>query len=459
MTLPPIIHTISQLLLKQNAQAIVVGGAVRDYFLDLPIKDYDIEVYGLEHIEELEKLLGAYGSVNLVGKSFGVLKFSYQGEEYDFSFPRVEESIGEGHRLFAVSCDGKLSFEEASRRRDFTINAMGYVVCSGEFLDPFNGEEDMRESTLRHIDDSSFVEDPLRVYRAMQFCARFEYRLAPNTQKLCATMVSEGMLQSLPKERIYTEWVKLLLKAPKPSIGFELMRRLGVLHYFPELKALINIPQSALYHPEGDVWIHTMMSLDQMAKLKTGETKRDLKLLFATLCHDLGKAQNTTIDASGKIRSIGHEYAGIKPTESLLYRLTNERSFIESILPLVEHHLAPSQFYANSAKSKAIRRLSTKVTISELVVVAKADFLGRTTQEAQLGVYRAGEWLLEEAKKLQVDQTSPKPLILGRDLIALGIPPSSQFKEILSTLYTLQLDGKIENKRDALKEVKKRFIR
>ena len=459
MHLPKIIHIISQLLLKQNAQAILVGGAVRDYFLHLPIKDYDIEVYGLERIEELEKLLGEYGSVNLVGKSFGVLKFSYQGEEYDFSFPRLETKIGDGHRSFDVSCDGKLSFEEASRRRDFTINAMGYVVHSGVFLDPFNGQEDIKKSILRHIDDNSFIEDPLRVYRAIQFCARFEYKLAKSTQELCSKMVSEGMIQSLPKERIYTEWVKLLLKAPKPSIGFELMRTLDVLQYFPELKALINIPQSPLYHPEGDVWIHTMMSLDQMAKLKIGEKKRDLKLLFATLCHDLGKAKNTTIDASGKIRSIGHEYAGVKPTQSLLYRLTNERSFVESILPLVEHHLAPSQFYANSAKNKAIRRLSTKVTISELVVVAKADFLGRSTQEAQIGIYKAGEWLEEQAKALQVAYKPPTALILGRDLITLGLKPSEKFKEILEFSYTLQLNGVISNKEEAIKEVRLRFVK
>ena len=449
MYLPKILKTISQFLTEQNAQAIIVGGSVRDHFLNLPIKDYDIEVYGLEHIEELEKILSQYGNVNLVGKSFGVLKFTYNGDEYDFSFPRIERKVGEGHCGFDVICSGALSFKEASIRRDFTINAMGYIIESGKFLDPYNGRDDIDKKLLRHINNSSFIEDPLRVYRAVQFCARFEYKLANETKLLCQQMVKDGMLSELPKERIYAEWVKLLLKSPTPSIGFNLMRKLGVLDYLPELKAIIGVPQSPKWHPEGDVWVHTMMTVDAMAKLKTGDEKLDLKLLFATLCHDLGKATATTIDNDGRIRSIGHEYQGIKPTSSLMNRLTNEQSFISSLLPLVEHHLAPSQFYANSAKDRAIRRLSTKVNISQLVIVAKADFLGRTTKESQLGVYKAGDWLESRAKNLKVEKEPLKPLLQGRDLIALGLTPSPKFKEILSLVYDLQIDGSVSSRDEA----------
>ena len=458
MYLPKIIKTISKTLTSHNAQAIVVGGSVRDHFLNLPIKDYDIEVYGLDTLEELERVLEPYGSVNLVGKSFGVLKFSYDGEEYDFSFPRLERKVGEGHRGFVVACDGQMSFAEASLRRDFTINAMGYVVESGEFLDPFKGKRDMQDNILRHIDNSSFVEDPLRVYRAVQFCARFRYQLADETLLLCKEMVDDGMLDELPQERVYTEWVKLLLKSPQPSVGFELMRELGVLRYFPELEALIAVPQSPKWHPEGDVWVHTMMCIDAMVGLKSGDDRLDLKLMFAVLCHDLGKATTTTIDDEGNIRSIGHEYEGVAPTESLMYRLTNEHDFIASLLPLVKYHLAPSQFYAGKSRDRAVRRLSTKVTISELVVVAKADFLGRTTPESLTGVYRAGEWLLEKAKNLKVQHKPLEPLLQGRDLIVLGLQPSAKFKEILSSVYSLQIDGKVESKEDALEYVKKQFM-
>lgn len=462
MYLPSIIKTISKKLSQTNAQAIVVGGSVRDHFLGMPIKDYDIEVYGLSKLEDLEAILALYGSVNLVGKSFGILKFTYDGDEYDFSFPRVERKISAGHRGFDVKCDGYLSFAEASRRRDFTLNAMGYVVESGEFLDPFGGRKDMDRGLLRHISTSSFVEDPLRVYRAIQFGARFGYTLARKTTLLCQQMVADGMLEELPKERIYMEWVKLLLKSPKPSVGFELMRELDVLQYFPELQALIGIPQSPKWHPEGDVWTHTMMCVDAMARLKTADDKIDLKLMLAILCHDLGKATTTTIGEDGSIHSIRHEYEGLKPTASLLYRLTNEHDLIDSILPLVRYHLAPSQLYRSHfhrthPTDKAIRRLATKVNISELVIVAKADFLGRTTEESISGIYPAEEWILEKASLLQVTDRPIAPILQGRDLIALGFAPSPIFGEILDRVYDLQLEGEVSGRDEAIEFAVKEF--
>ncbi len=483
MILPNILQSISKALQSKGAKAIIVGGSVRDHFLNLPIKDYDIEVYGLESMEELEQILLAYGSVNFVGKSFGVLKFVYGGEEYDFSFPRSEMKTGKGHRGFEIEVDGSLDFKTAAKRRDFTMNALGYDIERKSFIDPFGGLEDIETKTLRHIDDATFVEDPLRVYRAVQFCARFDLVLSQQTKELCKQMVAEGMLEELPKERIFIEWKKLLLKAPKPSKGFELMRELGILErYFPELHALIGVPQSPKWHPEGDVWVHTMMTVDAMQqelkmkneKLKMGEKER-LKFLFAILCHDLGKATHTTIEDNNghtieyaphsslptpdsNIRSIGHEKAGVEPCRSLMYRLTDEHDLIESILPFVEHHLKPSQLYQAKAKDAAIRRLATKVNIEELVLVAKADFLGRTTKEALAGVYHAGEWLLERAKELQVSSKALKPLLQGRDLISVGMTPSPKFKEVLDEVYTLQLEGNLQSKEEALEYVRQRYL-
>ena len=457
MYLPLIIQKISKKLYNHNAKAIVVGGSVRDYFLKLPVKDYDVEVYGLKTIEELEKILLEFGSVNLVGKSFGVLKFVYEKEEYDFSFPRMESKVSKGHGGFDISIDGDMSFEKASKRRDFTLNAMGYDIESKIFLDPFNGRIDIDKQILRHIDNATFVEDPLRVYRAVQFSARFNYKLAPETFVLCKSMVSDGMLEELPKERVYEEWKKLLLKAKKPSLGFELMKELGVLKYFPELQSIINVPQNPIWHPEGDVWIHTMMSLDAMqneilnSTLSTSHTKEKMSLLFTILCHDFGKAETTTIDnETGAIRAIGHEEAGVEPTKTFMYRLLSEHTFIESILPLVRCHLMPSQFHRNGAKNRAIRRLATKVNIEKLVIVAKADFLGRTTKEALIGKYEAGEWLLEKAKNLSVQNKPLNNVLQGRDLIALGLKPSPEFKRILDYVYELQLNGTVSNKEEAL---------
>ena len=459
MQLPAILYTISKELKAKGAKAIVVGGAVRDHFLNLPIKDYDIEVYGFETLEELEKVLSVFGSVNLVGKSFGVLKFMHEKEAYDFSFPRLESKVGKGHRGFDVRVDGQMDFETAAKRRDFTVNAMGYDIEAKSFLDPFNGQRDIDNKLLRHIDDRSFVEDPLRVYRAVQFSARFEFDLPEETKVLCKEMVAMGMLEELPKERVYAEWKKLLLKSRYPSRGFRLIKKLDILKYLPELQAIVNVPQSQKWHPEGDVWIHTMMALDSMSReLEIGNEKQKLKLLFAVLCHDFGKATTTAVDKEGNIRAIGHESAGLAPTKSFMYRFTDEHDFIASLLPLVEHHLKPSQFYAQGTKAPAIRRLATKVNIVELVSVAKADFLGRTTEEAKKGVYEAGEWLLEKAVLLQVREKPLSCLLQGKDLISLGLTPSEHFGTILHTIYELQLNGVLVNKVDALQYVKENYL-
>ncbi|SFV90371.1 tRNA nucleotidyltransferase [hydrothermal vent metagenome] len=493
MYLPPILLKISYALKSKGASAVLVGGAVRDMLLGIPVKDYDIEVYGLQKVEELEAILGRFGSVNCVGKSFGVVKLKSGMWEFDFSFPRRECKSGKGHRGFDVSVDGTLDFKTAARRRDFTINAIGYEIQTCSLIDPFGGVEDIQKRYLRHIDADTFVEDPLRVYRAVQFAARFGFKVAHETAVLCKKMVAGEMLDELPKERVYEEWKKLFLKADKPSVGLELMREWGITaRYFPELHALIGVPQDPKWHPEGDVWVHTMMVVDAMAEIMSREQgvgsredKERLKLLFAALCHDFGKPATTTIEYEdgkiekwhpinksvslethtntlhsslftlhSKIRAIGHEKAGLEPTKSFLYRLTNEHDFIENILPLVEHHLKPSQFYAQGAKAGAIRRLATKVNIEALVYVAKADFLGRTTPKAATGRYEAGEWLLDEAKKLAVEHSPVKPLLQGRDLIALGLVPSPQFGAILQRVYEAQMDGKITTKEEALSFVK-----
>lgn len=448
ITLPPIIKTISDELSKQNYKAILVGGCVRDHFLDLPIKDYDIEVFGVENIETLERILCKFGNVNLVGKSFGVLKFVYNEHEYDFSLPRIEEKTGFGHRGFSVVCDSSLDFKSAAIRRDFTINAMGYDIAQNKILDPFGGIEDIKNRVVKAVNKSTFIQDPLRAYRAAQFCARFDFKLDSKTLGLCQEIVLKDEFASLPKERIFVEFKKILLKSSKPSVGFELLRQMGAINYFPELYNIIDTPQSPIYHPEGDVWTHTMMVIDEMAKLKSGDKKFDLKLMFAALCHDFGKATHTQI-YEGALKAIGHEDASVELAKKFLYRLTNEHGFISSVLPLVEHHAKPIIYFRNHAKDTAIRKLSTKVKISDLVILAKADFLGRAAKDALNGRFEAGEWLLKKAIELGVENAPPKQFLQGKDLIARGLKPSKQFGEILHQIYNKQLNGEIKSKEDA----------
>ena len=444
--IPKILEDILINLQELGATPILVGGCVRDYFLNIPVKDYDVEIFGIDCFEIIEKSLKKYGSVKLVGKSFGVLTLRVDEYDFDFALPRIEKKIGNSHQDFEVITNANLSFKEAAIRRDFTINAIGYDFSKKEFLDPFNGINDLRNKTIKHIDDDTFIEDSLRVYRAVGFASRFDFKIEEKTKVLCKQIVLNDELKYLPKERIYEELKKLFLKSSKPSIGFELIRELGILKYFPELEVLINCIQEPEYHPEGDVWIHTMMCLDEMARILKEENIKDeykkLYLFYAILCHDFGKPFCTK-EVNGKITSFKHENLGIESTISFLSKLTNEKKFIEIVCSLVKNHLAPFQLYLAESSLKAIKRLSLKVNIEDLCLVCLADCLGRDISDKDK-CPKATSWLLNSAKELNIQNKAIAPLVQGRDLIALGYKPSKKFKDILDFAFDLQLDEHLE---------------
>lgn len=456
--LPSILEEILNDLQKIGATPILVGGSVRDHFLNIPVKDYDVEIFGIDCFETIEKCLQKYGSVKLVGKSFGVLTLSVDEYDFDFALPRTEKKVGNSHQDFEITTNAKLSFKEAALRRDFTINAIGYDFSQKEFLDPFDGINDLKNKTIKHINDKTFIEDSLRVYRAVGFASRFNFKLEEKTKELCKQIVLSNELEYLPKERIYEEFKKLFLKSSKPSIAFELMRELGILKYFPELEVLINCIQDKEYHPEGDVWIHTMMCIDEMARILKEENieneYRKLYLFYAILCHDLGKPFCTQ-EINGKITSHKHESLGIEPTISFLSKLTNEKKFIEIVCSLVKNHLTPFQLYLAESSLKAIKRLSLKVNIEDLCLVCLADCLGRTILDKEK-CPKATSWLLEKAKELNIENKAIEPLIQGRDLIALGFKPSKKFKEILEFAFDLQLDDNLE-KEFIINKIKEKY--
>ena len=440
--IPKILENILKNLQELGATPILVGGCVRDYFLNKEIKDFDIEIFNFDYLELLEISLKKFGNVKLVGKSFGVLTLKVEGYDFDFALPRIEKKVGNSHTDFEVITNSNLSFEEAAIRRDFTINAIGYDYFKDEFIDPFNGIDDLKNRIIRHINDKTFIEDSLRVYRAIQFAARFEFDIDEKTKDLCKKIVLSDELSYLPKERIYEEFKKLFLKSHKPSIGFELLRELGLLKYFKELEVLINCEQEPEYHPEGDVWIHTLMCLDELAKILEKEKIEDeykkLYLFYGVLCHDFGKPFCTK-EINGKITSYKHESLGIEPTISFLEKLTNEKKFIEIVCSLVKNHLIPFQLYLSHSSEKAVKRLSLKVNIEDLCLVCLADCLGRDIED-KCKCYDAINWLNEKAKELEIHNEPIKPLVQGRDLIALGYKPSKEFKEILEFAFDLQID-------------------
>lgn len=427
-----------------GGRAILVGGWVRDRLLGHDSKDVDIEVFGIAP-GELRALLERFGRVETVGESFTVYKLG----EIDVSLPRRESKVGRGHRGFTVEGDPTMSFEEAARRRDFTINAIGWDPMSREYLDPFRGRDDLARRVLRVVDPHTFPDDSLRVLRAVQFTARFELTVDPDTIRLCRAIP----LDDLPAERIWSEVEKLLLLPRRPSLGFALALELGLIHrLFPEMAALVGCPQEPEWHPEGDVWVHTLLVIDE-ARTRIDDLPRAdrLAIMLGAVCHDFGKPA-TTAFIDGRMRSLGHEEAGVAPTLALLDRLNlhsiDGRDVRAQVVGLTAHHLKPGAWYKSRDEvgDGAFRRLAQKVDLELLARLAASDCRGRP------GDFdcTAMEWFLTRARSLGVEHEAPKPILLGRHLLALGVKPGPRMGEILREVYERQLDGAVASVEDGI---------
>ncbi len=438
---------------------MLVGGCVRDELMGVEPKDWDLEVYGIQPLK-LREILDAHGTVDAVGEAFTVYKL---GPHLDVALPRRERKVGKGHRGFVIEGDPEMSFEEACSRRDFTVNAILKDPLTGEIVDPFNGREDIERKVLRHVSDATFAEDSLRVLRAAQFAARLEFDITPETVALCKSID----VTDLPKERIWGELEKLLLKAKSPSIGVKWLYDLGVVdQLFPELKSLVGVPQEPEWHPEGDVDVHTMMVIDEARKLIDElDHPRQVAVMLGALCHDLGKPPTTQF-FDGRWRSHSHDEAGVEPTLSLLDKLgiytLDGYDVRGQVVQLVRYHLKPGEFYKVEQKNPvgdgAFRRLARKVEPDLLYRVAKADSLGRNPDwlppEKRFGS-EAQEWFIERVRGLQIEKKAPEPILMGRHLIELGLKPSPKFREILDAVYELQLDGKVTGLDAAITEAER----
>jgi tRNA nucleotidyltransferase (CCA-adding enzyme) len=453
---PPGVRRLLESLRAAGGRPYLVGGVVRDALLGRPHKDVDVEVYGLA-APRLREVLAAHGPVNAVGEAFTVYKLSgLEGVEgaLDVSLPRRDSKVGPGHRGISVAGDPELGLEEAARRRDFTINALLYDPFERRVVDPCGGQTDLRQRVLRAVDPATFGEDPLRALRAVQFAARFGLRVDPATARLCASMP----LAELPAERIFGEIEKLLLKAPRPSIGLALLKEWGLLPVVaPELVPLADTPQEPEWHPEGDVWTHTLLAIDEAARLVDGlDAPRALAVLLGTLCHDLGKPATTAV-IDGRIRSMDHEQAGVAPTLSLLDRWnvhTRDGYDVRAqVVGLVANHLKPGQLYDDRERVSdgAIRRLARRCEPELLYRVARADCLGRTGHFPPVAM----EWFLERVRQLDVARRAPEPILMGRHLLALGVPAGPEVGRILRAVYERQLDGAVSTLDEALDEARR----
>lgn len=450
--IPEKILRLARAVKTTGGRALLVGGCVRDELMNIEPKDWDLEVYGVEP-SRLRALLESFGPVNIVGEAFTVYKL---GHDLDVSLPRRERKMGRGHRAFIVEGDPFMTVEDATSRRDFTINAILKDPLSGEVIDPFNGREDIKRKRLRAVSSKTFGEDSLRVLRAAQFAARFEFSIEPETVEICRAID----LTDLPRERIWGEMEKLLLRARQPSIGLKWLYDLRVVEQlFPEMQALVGVPQEYDWHPEGDCDVHTLLVVDRARELINDlPHPKQVTVMLAALCHDFGKPATTEF-REGRIRSRGHEEAGVPPTESFLERLNihtlDGYDVRAQVIALVRDHLKPGEFYRlrDEITDGAFRRLARRCELDLLYRVAKADSLGRNapwvpperwfTAEAQ-------DWFIRRARELYVEQRPPEPLLMGRHLLELGLKPGPRIGEITRAVYEMQLDGRVRNLDEAL---------
>jgi tRNA nucleotidyltransferase (CCA-adding enzyme) len=447
--LPPELESI---LLETDAlkEAYLVGGCVRDAYLRRGQTDFDIEVFGVT-FAQLENALRPWGRVDLVGRSFGVIKLTTRaGHTYDFSLARRDSKTAPGHQGFQITFDPGITPKEAAARRDYTINSLMYSPRKGALLDYYGGVADLKRGVLRHT-SAAFIDDPLRVLRGMQFAARFNLRPAPDTLKLCESI--KGTYGELAKERVRDEWLKWAAKSQTPSLGLHFLRDSGWLEHFPEVHALIDTPQEPLWHPEGDVYTHTALCCDAMAKLagwqQADEASR-IAYMLSILAHDFAKPQTTSRalrDGVWRIVSPGHEEAGGPVAEKFLERIHAPLAIRERVIPLVTNHLA----HLNAVTDRSVRRLAKRLepeTIAGLCLVIEADHSGRPPKPP--GLPKNAQELLARANELKLESSGPKPLLQGRDLIAQGMVPGPQFGELLAAAFEAQLEGQFTDHAGAL---------
>ena len=412
---------------EHGGKAYLVGGVVRDILLGRQdSKDIDMEIYGLP-LADIETILLEFGDVKFCGKAYGVFKL----DNIDIAIPRRERKIGEGHKAFDVSVDPNMSFEEACKRRDLTINAMLMCPLTNEIIDPFGGQQDLNKGIIRHVDDSTFAEDPLRVLRVAQFMARFGFVVHDMTTELCKTLLEE--LRTLPKERVLQEIEKILLKAEKPSTAFRYMAEHGILKVIlPELVELIGINQGIKHHPEGDVFEHTMLAIDIIPL-----TERRFDIQLAILMHDLGKAVGGEPDGDS-VHFYGHGKAGSEVARHFMSRLTQEVDLTEKVVGLVRYHMRPYDLKKALHKT-TVRRLALKVDIEDLLTVHVVDKKARGNVIPDLEYVDRIRSMYHEIKH------EISPFIKGRDLINMGLTPSKAFGKILKDIFEAQLDGVFES--------------
>ncbi|MBD3234554.1 MAG: HDIG domain-containing protein [candidate division Zixibacteria bacterium] len=434
--------------ISRRGRIYEVGGTVRDRFISpgIEFKDRDFLVTSIP-FNELTRLLKFHGRVGLVGKSFGVIKFTprYKTVTYDIALPRKEISIGSGHKDFEVNFDHNLPVEVDLFRRDFTINSIAIDISSGAIIDPLGGRKDIRDKMIRTTSSNSFLDDPLRMLRAIQFAARFSFSIEPAT--LNEIKINHSLINTVSAERIQEELNKLLTRALEPSIGFRIMRDTGILkEILPELQATVGIDQPGPYH-RYDVFEHTMATIDN--------TPRRLPVRLAALFHDISKPQTRELVDEGAT-FYGHERKGAGIARSVLKRLRYSKDIIDDVRILVYRHM-----YTDKVTDKGLRRLIRNVgqeRIFNLLDLRRADIIaqGRGLNVKQVDRF---ERRIREELERKPPFTVKDLAINGYDLMEnFDLEESPIIGKILKYLLEYVLDNPEGNKREILLAKAKEFL-
>jgi tRNA nucleotidyltransferase (CCA-adding enzyme) len=462
------------LFIQQFGQDVyAVGGYVRDLLRGNPSEDVDILI--THHtIPDIIKKIEPWGKVDLVGKSFGIIKFTIKGKTYDLALPRkdvAKETQIRGHKDFTVFFDPDLPIEKDLERRDFRCNSVALRLADQILIDPFNGQKDIREKIIRLTNLQAFPEDPLRILRAARFASILEFSVDAYIYEISRDIDLSG----LSVERVNEELFKILLLSPLPSVGLEELFKLDALRrVFPELYSLTLSIQDAVFHPEKDtyghhtVWHHTKLTVDQAKRLAHSfgfNPPKTLALLLAALYHDVGKPETAQWEfKKGRmiITNNRHDILSEKITKKTFDRFRihswNGYNLRKAVLSLIKCHHRASELWQNREviTKKAFNRLAADVDgeIELLACLDAADRAGRVERPVQ-GLDREGKWLLRKFDELNVSKETIRPLIMGRDLIELGVSPGPKMGRILKKLYQFQLDNEFETKEDGLKLAKK----
>jgi len=430
---------VAQAVAIQNGTTYYVGGYVRDQLRGVSNKDIDIEIHGLTP-DQVESILDSLGQRLVMGESFGI--YNLKGYDLDISLPRKENDRGKGHEDLSACVDPFIGTYKAALRRDFTINAMMQDVLTGEVLDYFGGKQDLAKKVIRHVNDTTFVEDPLRVIRAAQFAARFGFTVSAETIGLCRQID----LSSLPNERVLGEVKKALLKSDRPSVFFETLRRMNQLDpWFTELKPMIGTPQNAKHHAEGDAWVHTMMVIDEAAKLKD-HAQNPFGFMLAALTHDFGKPVVTEV-VNGELHALRHEEEGLPIARAFIARLTNEEAVLEYALNLDALHMKPHILAADRSSKKATSKMFDEAIDPEgLIYLAIADGLGKIPPKEPEEPLK-----FLHSRLAYFNEIMSRPYVMGRDLVEAGIQPSKKFSEYLTLAHKMRIAG--VSKENALRQV------